>query len=125
MELKPQVKIDSEGYVEELTLGGNIGGIEFEPIEEPSEYIKNYRAYKFVGGKLVKDLEREKLILIEEQKNLLRRQRQIECFNTINRGVLWYDMLNEKQKEELRAWYQLWLDVTETLVIPERPSWLN
>lgn len=55
----------------------------------------------------------------------LRQQRETECFSVINRGQLWYETLTETQKEELKIWYQAWLNVTETKVIPEKPSWLK
>ena len=55
----------------------------------------------------------------------MRRQREIICFSVINRGKLWYDKLTEAQLEELDAWYNAWLDVTETLVVPETPSWID
>lgn len=55
----------------------------------------------------------------------LRLQRENECFPIINRGQLWYDTLTEKQQLELKKWYQLWLDVTQTEKIPEKPSWLK
>ena len=57
--------------------------------------------------------------------NKLRRQREAECFPIINRGELWYNTLTEKQYGELQDWYQAWLDVTETLVVPFKPIWLE
>ncbi len=61
----------------------------------------------------------------EEIKDNFRQQREVECFPIINRGQLWYDGLTEEQKIELKKWYQAWLNVTETLEIPEKPSWLK
>ena len=61
----------------------------------------------------------------EEILNQLRYQRDIECFPIINRGILWYDTLTDSQKEELKVWYQAWLKVTDTLVVPEKPVWLK
>lgn len=55
----------------------------------------------------------------------LRNQREIECFTIINRGELWYESLNETQKKELREWYNAWLDITETKIIPNKPEWLK
>ena len=55
----------------------------------------------------------------------LRYQRDIECFPIINRGILWYDTLTNVQKEELKVWYQAWLDVTETKTIPEKPDFIK
>ena len=55
----------------------------------------------------------------------LRRRRDKQCFSIINRGQLWYDTLTEVQKEELRAWYKAWLDVTVTFIEPVPPVWLR
>ena len=50
--------------------------------------------------------------------------RATECFPIVNRGIVWYNTLTSEQKEELNNWYQAWLDVTETLEIPQKPTWL-
>ena len=55
----------------------------------------------------------------------LRSKRQIECFKIVNRGKLWYDKLTTNQIEELNIWYQAWLDVTQTNIIPQKPTWCN
>ena len=60
----------------------------------------------------------------EEYINNLRAKRETECFLIINRGQLWYDTLNEQQIVELKQWYIDWLDVTDTLEVPIKPSWL-
>lgn len=57
--------------------------------------------------------------------DILRRQRETECFSIVNRGTVWYDTLTADQKQELAEWYRAWLDVTETHEIPQRPSWLK
>lgn len=60
-----------------------------------------------------------------EYKNmLLRIRRQGECFTYINRGQLWYSNLTEEQQRELQQWYNAWLNVTETKIIPTKPTWL-
>lgn len=59
-----------------------------------------------------------------EQLQRFRRERKQVCFPVINRGSLWYSRLTIEQKEELDVWYQAWLDVTETKVKPETPSWI-
>lgn len=56
---------------------------------------------------------------------VLRERRQRECFSIIDRSKLWYDRLTKEQLAELQAWYNAWLNVTETMQIPEKPSWLN
>ena len=60
----------------------------------------------------------------EEYINNLRSKRETECFPIINRGQLWYDTLSEQQKAELKEWYIAWLNVTDTLIIPNKPNWL-
>lgn len=61
----------------------------------------------------------------EEILDNLRARREEECFSVINRGKLWYDNLEPSQLYELQIWYEDWLDVTETKVIPVKPSWLK
>lgn len=58
-------------------------------------------------------------------QNKMRNKRERECFPIINRGDFWYNTLTEIQKDEIQVWYQAWLDVTETLVVPEAPTWLK
>lgn len=55
----------------------------------------------------------------------LRRRREEECFAVINRGELWYEHLTVPQKVELGHWYDAWLNVTETKVVPKKPEWLT
>lgn len=57
--------------------------------------------------------------------NKLRSRRASECFPVINRGAPWYNRLTAGQVAELDAWYQSWLDVTETKIVPEKPQWLE
>lgn len=125
MEFKPQVKVDENGYVQEMTLAGNIGGIEVELPENIADYMENFGAYKLIDGKLVKDEQYVSILLEEKQKKQLRRLRESECFKVINRGILWYNTLTEDQKKELDTWYHQWLDVTETLTVPEVPTWIE
>ena len=82
------------------------------------------------GGQLQEDSNGRPFVLedenvIQNRINNLRMKREHECFSVINRGVLWYNTLTEQQRLELDAWYKEWLDVTETLVIPTKPSWLD
>lgn len=61
----------------------------------------------------------------EQELKELRRRRERECFPIVNRGEAWYRLLLEYQRQELYVWYQQWLDVTETRVIPQKPTWMN
>lgn len=58
-------------------------------------------------------------------KEKLRNRRATECFPIINRGKLWYDKLTVEQQTELSTWYEAWLDVTQTKIVPETPDWVN
>lgn len=59
------------------------------------------------------------------KREYYRERREIDCFPIINRGKLWYDRLTTNQIDELNDWYTKWLNVTELLYIPEKPTWLN
>ena len=59
-------------------------------------------------------------ILLDE----IRSRREDECFRYINRGKLWYELLDINQLDELKQWYVKWLNVTETLQVPDKPMWL-
>ena len=74
------------------------------------------------NGKIYTDMKEVNLGI---KKDRIRSRREKECFPIINRGILWYDTLTNEQKEELKVWYQAWLDATETLVVPDKPSWLS
>lgn len=60
-----------------------------------------------------------------DKKEYYRMRREQDCFPIINRGQLWYNHLTLAQKSELNDWYEAWLDITHTFVIPTAPSWLN
>ena len=63
--------------------------------------------------------------MTEKQLQIIRQRRKDECFPIVNRGPLWYNCLTIEQRAELNGWYHNWLNVTETGVIPPRPSWLD
>ena len=97
-------------------------------MERENYHIQNgYNGALFFVDYMRTEEYKEKANAFEAQQALrrLRRQRDEECFSIVNRGALWYDRLTEGQKQELNAWYQAWLDVTETQVIPACPDWLN
>lgn len=62
--------------------------------------------------------------LAERKLEQLRMRRERECFPYINRGSLWYESLTDEQLEEFKEWYVAWLNVTETLTVPDKPQWL-
>lgn len=80
---------------------------------------------QIINGVDNKPFLKQNVISEEEILNQLRYQREIECFPIINRGKLWYDNLTESQLAELNEWYNAWLNVTDSKVIPQKPSWLK
>ena len=65
------------------------------------------------------------MIIHENNDELYRKLRERDCFPVINRGKAWYDLLTVDQEWELKRWYVDWLNVTETHIIPVKPSWLD
>ena len=61
----------------------------------------------------------------EARVETLRDLRKTDCFPIINRGKIWYDTLTEYQIQELKNWYQAWLNVTITMAVPNKPDWLR
>lgn len=97
-------------------------------MEQEDYHIRNgYNGALFFEEYMETTEYKEKATAFEEQQFIkeLRRQREEECFSIINRGVLWYDNLTEVEKAELADWYRAWLDVTETLTVPDCPIWLE
>ena len=85
---------------------------EYQPAKDYEEDIQVYIPYT--------DEE-----LLEIEKDRLRAKREIECFPVINRGKFWYDSLTPERLQELNLWYHAWLNVTNTLTIPEKLEWIK
>lgn len=65
-------------------------------------------------------------VVVKTQVELLQEQRKNECFNVLeSKSKLWYDNLTEVQYNELNTWYNAWLNVTDTLVVPTKPTFLE
>ena len=121
-----QVILNEQGYVKAYALIGSFGS-DAVSVNEPAnldDFENNYRSYYLSDGVLVKSDNRQKEIENERELVYLRSQREKACFPYVNRGSLWYNKLTDVQREELDAWYQAWLDVTETKVVPTAPEWL-
>ena len=119
-----QVQIEN-GYVSSYALIGSIvGGVEVPDPPDVEHFEANFSAYRLRDGALEYDAEKKTELERKALCDALRRQREAECFSYINRGRLWYDRLTETQQSELAVWYEAWLHITETLTVPEKPSWL-
>ena len=121
-----QVICDDRGFVQSFAFVGNlVNGIEVADPETLDLFTQQHFAFRLENGKLVHDATEYENRKAEEQKEEYRRRRETECFSVINRGQLWYEGVSLSQLLELRSWYKAWLNVTETMVVPERPSWLT
>lgn len=123
---KAIVNFDDEGYVKDyILIGGVDDGIRVDRLEESIETnTVKIRSHKLVDGKLIFDTERFDYLMKQKHITQLRFIREEECFTIINRGGIWYETLTEQEKNELMDWYQAWLEAPETLIIPEKPTWI-
>lgn len=121
-----KILIDENKYLTCFCIDAELeNGIEVADPNDLESFIDTFRAYKYEDGNLVLDENKLRSVNDERIADELRFKRQKACFSIINRGELWYSRLTAGQKEELDAWYQAWLDVTDTKVLPDTPTWLN
>ena len=121
-----KVLVDESGYVTDYAVVGEIdGAADVATPEDLQHFSKCFKAYRMDGDNLVFDTKKSADNEREDAMAEFRRRRTNECFSVINRGVLWHETLTVEQANELRKWYQAWLDVTDTFVVPENPSWLK
>ena len=120
-----KILIDENKYLTCFCIDAELnGGIEVETPKDIDAFIDVFTAYRYDNGNLVLDQSRLDALDAERINNNLRHQRDKVCFPYINRGYIWYNKLTDAQKNELDVWYQAWLDVTDTMVVPETPAWL-
>lgn len=126
------VKMDDEGYITAIAVEAYEGYIETGMTM--AQFIANYAhsnvtdgRHKYFNGQIFYDggTERSRAAYEETLKRELREERARICFPVVNRGNVWYKTLTEEQKTELESWYNAWLRVTETLVEPDTPMWIN
>jgi hypothetical protein len=126
------IQVDIEGYITAVAQEAYDGHMETDITME--EFIEKYGAenvtdgkHKYINGEIVSDggTERSRSVYLKLQKEELRDRRKLECYPIVNRGQVWYDTLTSEQRRELSSWYTAWLDVTETLEVPEKPFWLK
>lgn len=114
-----------DDYVDSYAIVGNLlNSIEVNEPADMEFFEANFQAYKYFNGELVFDAQKSRDLNYNEKIEELRQRREVECFPVINRGKLWYDSLTPYQISELKDWYDAWLQVTETLKVPEKPEWL-
>ena len=121
-----QVLCDERGFVQSFAFVGNlVNCTEVPEPEELDQFMHQFYAFRLQDGKLVYDPTEYEAYQTEELKAEYRQRREKECFSVINRGQLWYEGISLSQLYELRQWYKAWLNVTETMVVPEKPAWLT
>ena len=121
-----QIKLNEKGFITDFAIVGTIeGGIEVNEPKDINHFMEHFTAYKVKNNAPDFDSEEDNKIETENTKQALRQRRQTECFSYVNRGQLWYATLSVKQIAELTLWYKAWLNVTETMSVPERPAWLE
>ena len=121
-----QIKLNEKGFITDFAIVGTIeGGIEVNEPKDINHFMEHFAAYKVKNNAPDFDSEEDNQIETENTKQALRQRRQTECFSYVNRGQLWYATLTVKQIAELTLWYKAWLNVTETMSVPERPAWLE
>lgn len=114
-----------DGYVYSYAIVGDLlNSIEVKAPTDMEFFDANFQAYKYSDGKLILDEQKLQDLNYDEKIEELRQRREVECFPIINRGKLWYDSLTPYQISELNEWYNAWLQVSETLQVPEKPEWL-
>lgn len=121
-----KILLDENNYLTCVCIDAKLeNGIEVETPQDIDAFIDVFRAYKYEDGQLVLDESRLDELNNERLADELRFQREKKCFPIINRGALWYENLSEEQMAELNTWYQAWLNVTETKIVPETPDWIR
>ena len=121
-----KILIDENKYLTCFCINAELeNGIEVSDPDDLESFIDIFRAYKYEDGNLI--LDEQKLQSVNDARIVdeLRLKREKACFPVINRGELWYSRLTADQKKELDVWYQAWLDVTDTKVLPDTLTWLN
>lgn len=124
--------INSVSTVYDNSLGDDFECAAYQPEwseEQHYEFFQTHYitdgAHFFIDGEIIVDSDLQTKRRLEEQRREIRISRQYECFNYINRGQLWYNRLTSEQLSELDIWYESWLNAPETLIVPEKPKWLE
>lgn len=107
------------------TSSGEINAVDWIEAKPPEDFRDYWMYYRYQNGEFDMDTEAMAKGQHEMLLNELRARRENECFPVINRGQLWYSLLSGEELNELNEWYRAWLNVTDTLIVPEAPEWLQ
>ena len=120
-----KILIDENKYLTCFCIDAELeNGIEVTTPVDLESFIDTFKAYKYEDGNLILDKKKLQSVIDARIEDELRLKRSKVCFPYINRGALWYSKLTDEQMDELSSWYQAWLDVTESKVVPDAPEWL-
>lgn len=121
-----KVLLNEKGFIVSYALVGDlVDGIDLPDPEDIDHFEAHFASYQVRDGTAAFDSEHNEALLTEAKKDEFRMRRETECFSVINRGQLWYEGVSIAQLLELRQWYKAWLKVTETMVVPVKPTWLE
>ena len=104
------VEITQKEYKNLRAVKNECGAANYRLFIEDGKYFKEYTS------------EQEHQIVVVDS---IRARREKECFSVINRGQLWYASLTSEQIADLEQWYADWLLAPQTMLIPDKPSWLG
>ena len=123
---KNNIRYYGDGSFHNENVTGNYYEVTLQYEESLHRMVNNYESPEDVA-RIVPDADGKPIfkVIDIDYVALYRKRRQKECFPIINRGAFWYNTLTEVQKQEIQAWYEAWLDVTETLTPPQPPGWLK
>lgn len=120
-----QIVLDENGYIACYAIIGNmLNSIEVTDPKDEDWFAEHFEEFRYENGEIIRDESREVELKNQRIAEELRSRREKECFPVINRGEMWYSLLTDEQKEELKIWYKAWLDVTETLNPPDLLPWI-
>lgn len=62
----------------------------------------------------------------EQEIEKIRERREIECFSVLSKySAFYFQSLTVEQNNEIKEWYQKWLDAPATKIIPNKPKWFD
>lgn len=128
-----QIAIDENKYIISWVDGGTIepaAGLTIVDVTSvPGNFITEWTHYQYINGQFIFT----EGFISEADKEALRARRQKECFDIISHGSFIIKLLENvadipsftQRLNEFQQWYQGWLDVTETNIIPQYPTWIQ
>ena len=124
-----RIEYDERGN--RLTAAEMIAKHNLKPIITSPSFNGNFADYDFIeqDGKIVLGglTDEAKTSKEQAEKDKLRKLRETQCFSYVNRGTAWYKRVVNTPTRQIMfdSWYDKWLNVTETLIIPDKLEWFD